>query len=318
MNKHYLGIDTSAYTTSIAVVDENGNIVVDSRRVLKVEKGKRGLRQQVAVFQHLNNLPTMIEGLTDNINVGNLSTVSVSTKPRNMKDSYMPVFVVGKGQAYIISKLLNIDYKEFSHQEGHIGAAIMNTELESRKEFLAFHLSGGTTEILLVENKEENLDISTIGGSLDISVGQLIDRIGVKLGFQFPSGKELDNISKKSSLIPLKYPINIQGTWTNFSGMENYFTKLLLEEMEDDKQVIKTMFYTIGLILEKLIIEAYNKTRINDIVLIGGVASNSTIRDYLLNKLTGKGINVFLTHNNLCTDNGIGVAYLGKKKKGYS
>src|SRR5699024_3445879 len=129
MKKYYLGIDTSAYTTSIAVVDKDRNIIFDNRKVLKVESRKKGLRQQDAVFQHLNNIPDIIGDLTENIDVEKLDTVSVSAKPRNAKNSYMPVFVVGKGQAYIIAKMLNLHYKEFSHQEGHIGAAMMSNDL---------------------------------------------------------------------------------------------------------------------------------------------------------------------------------------------
>ncbi len=317
MKKYYLGIDTSAYTTSMAVVDRDGNIIFDNRKVLKVESKKKGLRQQDAVFQHLNNLPDIIGILTENIDIEKLDTVSVSAKPRNMKNSYMPVFVVGKGQAYIIAKMLNLHYKEFSHQEGHIGAAMMNNDLIYKDNFLAFHLSGGTTEILLVNNKEKKLKIDIIGGSLDISVGQLIDRIGVELGYRFPCGKKLDEISKNSPIIPLKYPIKTKGTWANFSGMENFFINLIQHEKYSEEQIIKTMFYTIGLMLEKLILGTCIKTNINTIALIGGVASNSIIREYLLGNLKKEGINVFLTNNKLCTDNGVGVAYLGAIKDGH-
>ncbi|HLR34354.1 MAG TPA: hypothetical protein VK071_03380 [Tissierellales bacterium] len=317
MKKYYLGIDTSAYTTSIAVVDKDRNIIFDNRKVLKVESRKKGLRQQDAVFQHLNNIPDIIGDLTENIDVEKLDTVSVSAKPRNAKNSYMPVFVVGKGQAYIIAKMLNLHYKEFSHQEGHIGAAMMSNDLIYKDKFLAFHLSGGTTEVLLVNNKEKNFKIDIIGGSLDISVGQLIDRIGVQLGYRFPCGKKLDEISKNSSIIPLKYPIKTKGTWANFSGMENFFINLIQHEKYGEEQIIKTMFYTIGLMLEKLILGTCKKTNINTIVLIGGVASNSIIKEYLLGNLRKKGINVFLTNNKLCTDNGVGVAYLGTIKDGH-
>src|SRR5699024_2848602 len=116
-----------------------------------------------------------------------------------------------------------------------------------KDKFLAFHLSGGTTEVLLVNNKEKNFKIDIIGGSLDISVGQLIDRIGVQLGYRFPCGKKLDEISKYSSIIPLKYPIKTKGTWANFSGMENFFINLIQHEKYGEEQIIKTMFYTIGL-----------------------------------------------------------------------
>ncbi len=317
MNRYYLGIDTSAYTTSIAVVDEKNNIVFDSRKILRVKRNKKGLRQQEAVFQHLNNLPTMIDVLTSEIEIEKLSTIAVSNRPRNIEGSYMPVFVVGKGQAYIISKLLNIPYKEFSHQEGHIAAAMMNSEFAKKDKFLAFHLSGGTTELLIVENRKENLNIDLIGGTLDISVGQLIDRIGVELGYLFPCGKQLDQLSKSGSIISLKYPVSTKSTWANFSGMENFLKKLIKEDEYEYKHIIKTMFYTIGLTLEKIILSACIEENINDVVLIGGVSSNSFIGEYLLHKLERKGINIFIPNGKLCTDNGVGIAYFGKTKKGY-
>lgn len=120
MTKLYIGIDTSNYTTSIGVIDENNNVVLDLRKTLEVKDNNRGLRQQEAVFQHLNNLPLLIDELSNKINFNDIETISVSTRPRNLFDSYMPVFVVGKNQAYIISKVLDAKYIEFSHQEGHI------------------------------------------------------------------------------------------------------------------------------------------------------------------------------------------------------
>ncbi|WP_159436059.1 Kae1-like domain-containing protein [Anaerosalibacter sp. Marseille-P3206] len=317
MNKLYLGIDTSAYTTSVAVVDDNSNIIFDSRMVLEVEKNKRGLRQQDAVFKHMLNLPIIFDEFKDKSLVDKISVVSVSSKPRNVEESYMPVFTVGKGQAYIISKLLHLPFKQFSHQEGHISAGIMNTPLEHSEKFLAFHLSGGTTELLIVENRNKNYIINKIGGTLDISIGQLVDRIGVSLGFQFPCGSKMDLASISGSIINGKLPVSIVDTWGNFSGHENFFNNMINNGKYNDKDIIVTLFHTIYLSLEKIILSACMKYNLKDVLLIGGVASNSYIREKLVNSLSNKNINTYLPNKYYCTDNAVGVAYLGKIKSGH-
>lgn len=317
MNELYLGIDTSAYTTSVAIVDDNENVIFDSRKILEVGENKRGLRQQEAVFKHIMNLPAIFDEFEDSNFVERISVISVSSRPRNIEGSYMPVFTVGKGQAYIISKLLKLPFKQFSHQEGHIGAGIMKTELQNKDRFLAFHLSGGTTELLLVENKGDNFNIEKIGGTLDISVGQLIDRIGVKLGFLFPSGSKMDISSVGGSVILEKLPLSTADTWANFSGHENYFNNIINSGKYKVQDIIITLFHSIYLVLEKMIISACLEFNIDDVLLIGGVASNSYIREALKDNLTNRNINTYLPNSSYCVDNAIGVAYLGKLKSGY-
>lgn len=314
MNKYYLGIDTSAYTTSIGIVNEEGQVILDLRKRLKVAKNKRGLRQQEAVFQHIKNLPEMFAKVSETIDINDLMVVSASTKPRNIEKSYMPVFVVGKEQAFIISKLLNIPYKEFSHQEGHISAGIIGTALEREENFLAFHISGGTTELLFVNNKREKFDIERIGGTLDISIGQLVDRIGVKRGLDFPCGEKMDYLSQNGSIINKKIPISVKDTWANFSGYENLFNDLIDNKKYLTEDIIKTLFYTIYLCLEEIIVNSCMNFNIGKVLLIGGVASNIFIRKNLSESLSKRGIDLYIPPIEYCSDNGIGTAYLGNVK----
>jgi len=313
-NKLYLGIDTSAYTTSIAVIDENNNIVVDLRKVLEVKEGQKGLRQQEAVFQHINNMPIIIENMTKMIDVNNIDTVSCSSKPRNLPKSYMPVFVVGRGQAIIISNMLNAKFREYSHQEGHIAAGIMNSELESCKNFLSIHISGGTTELLIVNNDNKKLDTEIIGGTLDISVGQLIDRIGVKLNLTFPCGKQMDTIANNGKILDINIPIGIKDrTWFNLSGMENLFENLIDSNMYKVEDIFSTLFYVIGSYIYKIIFNSSKDYNIDTVLITGGVSSNSIIRNLLNENLKKHGIMPYFPERKLCTDNGVGIAYLGKE-----
>lgn len=312
-NKYYVGIDTSAYTTSLAVIDEDNNIVLDLRKMLRVKDGKKGLRQQEAVFQHIKNLPHLIEEMVEKIDINRIHTVSCSSRPRGLEGSYMPVFITGQGQAYILSKILKTEFREYSHQEGHIGAGIMGSPLLNSEEFLSLHISGGTTELLLVENKNNKMTIDIIGGTLDISLGQLVDRIGVKLGFKFPCGKKMDDISQKGSLLDRRVPISISNkTWFNLSGLENYFSNLIDSKDYKVEDIILTLFNTASSILYKVISNAYEEFGLKDILITGGVSANSYIRDYLKRRLNN--MDLYFASRELSTDNGVGVAFLGKER----
>ena len=315
MNKYYLGIDTSAYTSSIALMDEELNIVADLRIPLKVKSGERGLRQQEAVFQHLNNFPLLIDRLSDFVAFKDIVQVGVSSRPRNIEDSYMPVFLFGKNQAYILSKLLNIGYKEFSHQENHIGSGLMDNMELLGESFIALHISGGTSEFLKVNSKGENLNIEVIGRTLDISFGQLIDRIGVKLGINFPCGREMDLISKGGKLIDISIPISIKDNFHfNLSGLENFFNKLIDKGIYRDEDIIVSLFNILSIIIESILKAIHTAYGLNKLLITGGVASNSYIRGYLEGKINY--MDVHFSRRDLSSDNGVGNSLLAKIMEG--
>jgi len=317
MTNYYMGIDTSAYTTSIAVVDESYNVVYDDRRLLQVRQGHRGLRQQEAVFQHLNNIPLMFDTLSNKFDLTRIKSVSASVKPRNLKESYMPVFKVAQGQAFVVSRMLKTEYKEFSHQDGHIAAGLLGSDLKHIKTLMAFHISGGTTELLLVKDNIKNYDIELIGGTKDLSAGQLIDRIGVKLGLSFPSGKEMDMLSQDGNIIDKKIPINTHDTWINFSGAETFFYKLIDEKMYTKEDISHSVFYCVANALANVVIEAIKLYDIDDILIIGGVAANTLIRKILSYRIYESGLGkIYYPRPEYCTDNAIGIAFLGATKSG--
>ena len=315
MNRLFLGFDTSVYTTSIGAVDENNNVVLDLRKMLVVKKGDRGLRQQEAVFQHVNNLPILIEEASRKIDFKSVASITVSTKPRSVKSSYMPVFKVGEGHAYSLSKALGIEYNITSHQDGHIGSVYVDNVIKEKKSknFLALHISGGTTELLKVEETEETYDIDIIGGTKDISAGQLIDRIGVKMGLEFPSGKEIDELSQSGEILE-NVPISTNKTWLNFSGTETYFQKIIEEESIGKNAIAQSLLYTIAYSLKRIITSALDDYNIDNTVIIGGVSANSYIRSVLQeiskNKPQHK---IYFPDIKYSTDNSVGVAYIGSK-----
>ena len=195
----FLGIDTSCYTTSAAVYDSTEGIVGESRIILSVKAGKRGLSQSEMVFQHVRNLPVILGQLEPWID--QINGIGVSVFPRRRADSYMPAFLVGKGMAESLSYVLRVPVFEFSHQENHALAAIQNMPEIWGTPFYMMHLSGGTQDVLSVEWEKNIMQIVDLIHSADITAGQFIDRVGVSLGNAFSCRPVYGTISNETSAI---------------------------------------------------------------------------------------------------------------------
>ena len=190
-----VGFDTSNYTTSAAWWD--GREGRNESRILDVPQGALGLRQSDALFLHVRRLPEVVARLlTDRDDLHQAKVVAASSRPRAAEDSYMPCFLAGVCEAKTLASVLGAEYMEFSHQQGHLAAAAWSAGREDLLDqpFLAWHLSGGTTELLLVQPKNGVPYAEKIGGTTDISAGQLLDRTGVLLGLPFPAGKYVDEL----------------------------------------------------------------------------------------------------------------------------
>lgn len=295
-----LGIDTSNYTTSVALFDGKDYTMI--RKILDVKEGMRGIRQSDGVFIHNKELPIMLEKLLDSVR---LDAVGVSTTPRNVEGSYMPVFTVGHGYARAISAALGIQCHEFSHQDGHIMAGIHSANAYELLDtpFISVHLSGGTTEILRSIYDGERFQNEIVGGTLDISAGQLIDRVGVKMGMNFPCGKELESLAITTE-DTIKLPYSVKDSYVNLSGVE---TKLLSSISEKNAVIARTVLVYVAEVLKRTIASALTSTNLKKILIVGGVASNSIIRNILSAEFKD---NIYFASKELSSDNAVGIAVL--------
>ena len=299
-----LGFDTSNYTTSAAWTD--GNTDKSERRLLYVKSGERGIRQSDGVFQHMKLMPELFEKLSENIDINSVSAVGISAKPRNVEGSYMPVFLAGAGYGKVIADALRVPLYEFSHQDGHIMAGIYSCGgfrlLE--KDFISVHISGGTTEILKSRYIGHSFDNEIIGGTKDISAGQFIDRVGVRLGLSFPAGKELEQMAMRADKAE-KLPVSTDGSFMSFSGVETKASRMA--DNTDSAALALGVLETVRDALIKSINNAIKETKTHDILIVGGVASNGIIRTGLTECLDGA---VYFAAPGYSTDNAVGIAYL--------
>ncbi len=273
----FLGIDTSNYTTSVAICTGDGKIIENLKIPLPVKQGERGLRQSDAVFAHTVNLPQIFDmlGKRDDI-----KAVGYSFAPRDEEGSYMPCFLAGKSVACAIASLLDVPCYCFSHQRGHIRAALYSCGADKlmAEEFIAFHVSGGTTEVLHVNNGE----IKLIGGTNDLTAGQAIDRIGVKMGLSFPCGREIQALCDNESA-PKKTKISVDGFYCNMSGIENMADKLYKNGGDSSEVATLTIDFIINT-LDKISENLKEKYPSLPFVYSGGVMSNVKIKKYFTEK----------------------------------
>lgn len=297
-----LGIDTSNYTTSCALF--GGSEPVSRRKLLDVKEGRRGIRQSEGVFIHNRELPPMLEELLRESRSG-IAAVGASVTPRSVEGSYMPVFTVGAGCARIAAAALGARYMEFSHQDGHIMAGIYSAAAPEllKEPFISVHLSGGTTEILRTEYNGYNFDCEIVGGTLDISAGQLIDRVGVAMGLKFPCGRALEELAEQTDRAE-RLPVSTKGARMNFSGAE---TRLIRSADGADPSLARTVLCHIARTLVKTVGFAARESGLRRVLFVGGVASNGIIRSELEKLLDA---DIYFASKELSTDNAIGIAAL--------
>lgn len=305
-----LGIDTSAYTTSIALYLEDGETVFE-KKVLDVPEGQKGLRQSVAVFQHIHNLPVLFSTISENYDLRSLEVIGVSVSPRPLEDSYMPVFEVGKAFAQTLSATLKVPLLEVSHQENHIRAVLQENGLIKDpfgSDFLGIHFSGGTSEILMIHPTSKGYETKILSQSLDLKAGQLIDRVGLRFGLGFPAGMELEKMAQKAKGT-ISIPTRLTDSDFHFSGQENYVDSLI-DKGYPSEEIASALFRMIAKTLERSIRRLAEEYDFNEIIFSGGVMSNTMIKEQLIKKLGPAGFRLYFSSPAHSSDNAVGNAVL--------
>jgi N6-L-threonylcarbamoyladenine synthase len=314
MNKCYVGFDTSNYTTSAAVCDEQGRVVANLKIPLPVKEGNRGLRQSDAVFEHVRNLPALMGALKEVLVGYDPVAVGVSATPRQAEGSYMPCFLSGKAVANAFAAAVNCPVHEFSHQDGHVMAAVYSSGEEERllssERFLAFHVSGGTTELLLVRPRknDEGFDIELVGETLDINAGQAIDRVGVSMGLTFPAGPEMERLAAEYKGKLPKRSVCVREGSCSLSGVENIAAKML-SEGKDKSFVAAFVFDFVERTLAEMCAFAIEKYGDMPVLFAGGVMSNKLMRKGL-----GKSFDALFAEPEFSADNAAGISLLCRKR----
>lgn len=307
----YVGIDTSNYTTSVAVVSASGEVLANLKAPLPVKEGERGLRQSDAVFSHVRNLPSLMERAETVLKGLSPAAVGVSVRPRDAEDSYMPCFLAGQAAAASMAAALHVPLYTFSHQNGHVMAAAYSSgasETLLSAPFGAFHVSGGTTEALYVEPCGADFRITLVGETADINAGQLVDRVGVAMGLKFPCGVELERLATENVKKVPKPRVHVRDCVCNLSGAENLAVRLY-RETNDPALVSAYVLATVGETLSGMTDGLLARYPDLPLLYAGGVMSNRILQDLL-----GKRYTAHFSEPQYSADNAAGIALLTRRR----
>lgn len=309
-SKCFVGIDTSNYTTSAAVCTPEGEVIANIKAPLPVKDGECGLRQSDAVFAHVRNLPGVLEQLRRAVSGKSVLAVGCSVRPREAEGSYMPCFLAGRAAAQAFAAAIDAPVYEFSHQDGHIMAAVFSSGAEQKllsAPFAAFHVSGGTTEVLHVTPRENGFAVKLVGETADLNAGQAIDRVGVMMGLQFPCGKEMERLAESFCGKTPKPRVSVKDGICNLSGLQNLAEKLW-RESGDRGAVSSYVLEFIGETLRRMTEQLDEKYPNLPIVYAGGVMSNRRLQAKL-----GARADTYFAEPAFSADNAAGIALLCRK-----
>ena len=343
MKRIYLGIDTSCYTTSVALMDEAGQLLGEARQILSVKPGRCGLQQSEMVFQHTRNLPRLMEeavgqvlgsvktgdgstangvaveedgtanasGLAGLASAGyELAAIGVSGYPRPLENSYMPAFLAGLSVARSLAAVTGVRLEIIRHQENHLEAGLWSAGGPAVDRFLLLHASGGTTDVLLAELQPiGHYRITEVGGSLDLHAGQFVDRIGVALGLQFPTGPALEALAEKAlartaevsacvseqsvasvseagaGAAPMvELPVSVRKLQVSLSGPCTAALRKL-QAGADPAALALGVEHALAETFARVLRNGAQEYRVRDVLLVGGVGSNNYIRQHVEQKL---------------------------------
>jgi N6-L-threonylcarbamoyladenine synthase len=303
----FLGIDTSNYTTSLALYESETGEMIMEKRLLPVKDQACGLRQSDAVFLHVKQLAELAQKLWRDRRITPCA-VGVSAYPRDAKGSYMPCFLVGKMVAEVIGAMLAVPVFSFSHQQGHVAAALYSAGcLEWMKEpFYAFHVSGGTTEALLVKPDAGGMSMELVGKTLDLNAGQAIDRVGVMMGLSFPCGRQMEHLAENCGE-KITYRAQIKGTDCCLSGLQNQ-CETLWKKGCSKEYLSKYCITAVGTVIDRMTAAVLDTYGTYPLLYAGGVMSNSLIRQRLTQHYGGR-----FAAPEFSSDNSGGIAVLAAK-----
>ena len=308
-----IGFDTSNYRTSVAAVTLDGEILVNHRELLPVSNGERGLRQSDAVFAHIRQLRHSEEALRASLGGRRIAAVAASTRPRDGEESYMPVFQVGFTAGSLLAAALNVPFYETTHQRGHLAAALAGTALENEDRLLAVHLSGGTTDLLVMDSEK----VVQIGGSADLHAGQLVDRAGVAMGLPFPSGEELEKLALRGKSEALLGCSLDKGDLTcHLSGAETKVQQWIQAGTMLREDIAREIYDLLARTLARMLKAGAEKTGLKKALVTGGVAASALLRQLLEERrLKTRGCpEIVFGKPEMSGDNAVGVALIGAKR----
>jgi N6-L-threonylcarbamoyladenine synthase len=306
-----LGIESSCDETAAAVVNDGriySNIIASQ---IEIHSPFGGVVPEIASRKHLEVInPVIKQALNDaNVTLKEIEGIAVTCGP-----GLIGSLLIGLSVAKAIAYASNIPFVGVNHLEGHIAAAFLSEKIP-QTPFIALVVSGGHTSIYLVKN---HYDFRVIGQTRDDAAGEAFDKAAKLLQLGYPGGVIIDKIAKRGNPEAVFFPRAMKDSLDfSFSGLKTSLLTMLKkrgcdfnsEEIPDIAASYQEAI--VDALIEKTI-RAAQKNRVDRIVVCGGVAANSRLREKFTLETSAKKIELFIPPVILCTDNAAMIAARGE------
>ena len=304
-----LGIETSCDETSVAVLRGEHDVLINSvysQADLHAKYG--GVVPEVASRNHVVKLPYLVQEAMQSLhlNLKELSLIAATYGP-GLVGPLLVGLTHGKGLAYG----LGVPFIGVNHLEGHVFAHRI-TQPDVEPPFMALVVSGGHTSLVDVPRYGT---YQLVGMTVDDAAGEALDKIGKMMGIGYPAGAEIDRLAKLGNPKAVRFPrpmIGSPGFDFSFSGLKTavvYHLRKNPRERQED--IAASVLESVVDILTKKSIEATRRFHRNRLIVTGGVAANSHLRNALTEAGVDRGVDVFFPPRSLCTDNAAMIAAVG-------
>ncbi|MCX8190326.1 MAG: KEOPS complex N(6)-L-threonylcarbamoyladenine synthase Kae1 [Candidatus Diapherotrites archaeon] len=290
-----LGIESTAHTFGVGIVDSKGKVIAD-KRISFLSDG--GIRPQEAAKKHLDNAPKIIKEALDEakIKISDCDIVSFARGP-----GLGPCLKVGATCARAIALKNGKPLIPVNHCLAHIEIGKLETKA---KDPLIVYVSGGNTQIISFKDGAYRV----FGETLDIGLGNMLDSFGRALGYGFPAGPTLDEIYFRGKKY-LFLPYTVKGTDLAFAGLETA-AKRLVGKTNKENLVFSTLHNAFAMLTEATE-RALAYTEKTEVLLVGGVAASKALRNIMFKMCISRNTKFLVPQNKFCVDNGVMIAWLG-------
>ena len=302
--------------------DDTAAAVLRGRKVLSncianqtIHKAYGGVVPELASRAHQSKIiPVVHQALAQaNIDKNDLTAIAYTQGP-----GLLGSLLVGSAFAKSFALSLELPLIPINHMQGHLLVHFIEEEVIQTPKFpfLGVTVSGGHTQLVLVKN---HFEMEVLGTTLDDAIGEAFDKCGKRMGLDYPSGPQIDKLAKEGNPYKFQFPIpNMKGYDVSYSGVKTAFTNFIHKQSSKNKSFISdnlndlcaSLQYTLVQIILNKIEEVVKAYELNQIVIGGGVAANSELRNQLAARSESEQWQVFLPPLKYTTDNAamIGIA----------
>lgn len=307
---YILGIDTSCDETSMAILDENKNVIsnIISSQV-DIHKQYGGVIPELASRKHMEALYVVLNEALDKagITLNDLTGIAITNTP-----GLVGCLLTGLSFAKSLAYSLNIPFTTVHHLKGHLFSPFIENPLSY--PFMGVVVSGGHTSIYYVKSFH---DIELIGQTVDDAAGEAYDKVAKLLNLGYPGGPIIDKLAQSGSkkFRFTRAQVKRGKQYLSFSGLKTSISHLVKKNDISDEEFCKNLAASFQYEVVEAIIEKVNflleKYPAEIISLSGGVACNSELRKKLSKEAHQKNIKLYYPKPILCTDNGAMIGYVG-------